>query len=145
MSCTTCRLCTALADAYPRFLLTPVTSEDPAFDGMQGNVGRVAARYLPHRECEAYVAGPVAMVHETIRVLARAGIPKQRIHYDDALLAEDKRASVPRPRGDTGNNGTGDTGNTGARDASAETANQDRNARDGGPGSGTEDKAAKPQ
>ena len=97
-----------LADAYPRFLLTPVTSDDPAFDGMQGNVGRVAARYLPHRECEAYVAGPVAMVHETIRVLARAGIPQQRIHYDDALLAEDKRASVPRPRGESGE--TGDTG-----------------------------------
>jgi NAD(P)H-flavin reductase len=132
-----------LADAYPRFLLTPVTSDDPAFDGMQGNVGRVAARYLPHRECEAYVAGPVAMVHETIRVLARAGIPQQRIHYDDALLAEDKRASVPQPRGDTGN--TGGTGNTGARDASAETANQDGNARDGGPDSGTEDETAKPQ
>ena len=132
-----------LADAYPRFLLTPVTSDDPAFDGMQGNVGRVAARYLPHRECEAYVAGPVAMVHETIRVLTRAGIPQQRIHYDDALLAEDKRASVPQPPGDTGN--TGGTGNTGARDASAETANQDGNARDGGPGSGTEDETAKRQ
>ena len=100
---------------------------------MQGNVGRVAARYLPHRECEAYVAGPVAMVHETIRVLARAGIPRQRIHYDDALLAGDKRASVPQPRGETG-----ETGNTGARDAAAETAQQDGNARDGGNGSGTE-------
>ena len=122
-----------LVDAYPRFLLTPVTSDDPAFDGMQGNVGRVAARYLPHRECEAYVAGPVAMVHETIRVLARAGIPRQRIHYDDALLAGDKRASVPQPRGETG-----DTGNTGARDAAAETTQQDGNARDGGTGSGTE-------
>jgi NAD(P)H-flavin reductase len=40
-----------LADAYQGFQLTPVTSDDPAFDGMQGNVGRVAARYLPHREC----------------------------------------------------------------------------------------------
>jgi len=110
-----------------------VTSDDPAFDGMQGNVGRVAARYLPHRECEAYVAGPVAMVHETIRVLARAGIPRQRIHYDDALLAEDKRASVPQPRGETG-----DTGNTGARDAAAETAQQEGSARDGAPGSGTD-------
>jgi NAD(P)H-flavin reductase/hemoglobin-like flavoprotein len=85
-----------LADAYPRFLLTPVTSDDPAFDGMQGNVGRVAARYLPHRECEAYVAGPQVMVRETIRVLAKAGIPQARIHYDDALLAESKRMS-PRP------------------------------------------------
>jgi ferredoxin-NADP reductase len=141
-----------LVDAYPRFLLTPVTSDDPAFDGMQGNVGRVAARYLPHRECEAYVAGPVAMVHETIRVLARAGIPQQRIHYDDALLAEDKRASVPQPRGDNGDKGdtgvtgnTGNTGNTGFRVASAETANEGGNARDGRPGSGTEDGTAKPQ
>jgi NAD(P)H-flavin reductase/hemoglobin-like flavoprotein len=129
-----------LADAYPRFLLTPVASDDPAFDGMQGNVGRVAARYLPHRECEAYVAGPVAMVHETIRVLARAGIPQQRIHYDDALLAEDKRASVPRPRGETGETGetgdsaeTGDAGNPGAQDAGPEVPAA-RNARDGVPG-----------
>jgi NAD(P)H-flavin reductase/hemoglobin-like flavoprotein len=84
-----------LADAYPRFLLTPVASDDPAFDGMQGNVGRVAARYLPHGECEAYVAGPAAMVRETIGVLVRAGIPQGRIHYDDALLAAGKRVSPP--------------------------------------------------
>jgi NAD(P)H-flavin reductase len=74
-----------LADAYPGSQLTPVTSDDPAFDGRQGNVGRVAARYLPHRECEAYVAGPPAMVGETVRVLGRVGLPRERIHYDDAL------------------------------------------------------------
>jgi NAD(P)H-flavin reductase len=77
-----------LADAYQGFQLTPVTSDDPAFDGMQGNVGRVAARYLPHRECEAYVAGPPPMVRETVRVLARVGLPRERIHYDDALLPD---------------------------------------------------------
>jgi NAD(P)H-flavin reductase/hemoglobin-like flavoprotein len=76
-----------LTDAYPWLQLTPVTSDDPAFDGMQGNVGRVAARYMPHRECEAYVAGPADMVRETIRVLRRVGIPSERIHCDDALLA----------------------------------------------------------
>ena len=124
-----------LADAYPRFLLTPVTSDDPAFDGMQGNVGRVAARYLPHRECEAYVAGPVAMVRETIRVLARAGIPQERIHYDDALLANDKRANLRRTSGETGK--TCDTGKTGAWDA-AETAQEDKNAQDDRTRSGTE-------
>ena len=48
-----------LADADQGFQLTPVTSDDPAFDGMQGNVGRVAARYLPHRECEAARADPL--------------------------------------------------------------------------------------
>jgi NAD(P)H-flavin reductase len=76
-----------LADAWPGLQVIPVTSDDRAFDGMQGNVGRVAARYLPHRECEAYVAGPPAMVRETIRMLARAGLPRERVHYDDALLA----------------------------------------------------------
>jgi NAD(P)H-flavin reductase/hemoglobin-like flavoprotein len=76
-----------LADAYHELQITPVTSDDPAFDGMQGNVGRVAARYMPHRDCEAYTAGPADMVRETIRVLKRAGVPGERIHYDDALLA----------------------------------------------------------
>jgi NAD(P)H-flavin reductase/hemoglobin-like flavoprotein len=73
-----------LEDAYSGFQLIPVTSDDPAFDGMQGNVGRVAARYMPHTECEAYVAGPAEMVRETIRVLARAGLEHERIHFDDA-------------------------------------------------------------
>jgi NAD(P)H-flavin reductase/hemoglobin-like flavoprotein len=82
-----------LADAYQGFQLTPVTSDDPAFDGMQGNVGRVAARYLPHRECEAYVAGPPAMVGETVRVLAKSGLPRERIHYDDTLLADGEQLS----------------------------------------------------
>jgi NAD(P)H-flavin reductase/hemoglobin-like flavoprotein len=77
-----------MADAYQGFQLTPVTSDDPAFDGMQGNVGRVAARYMPHRECEAYVAGPPGMVRETVSVLAKSGLPRERIHYDDALLAD---------------------------------------------------------
>jgi NAD(P)H-flavin reductase/hemoglobin-like flavoprotein len=78
-----------LADAYRGFHLTPVTSDDLAFDGMQGNVGRVATRYMPHRECAAYVAGPPAMVRDTVRALARSGLPRERIHYDAALLADD--------------------------------------------------------
>ncbi len=76
-----------LADAWPGLQVIPVTSDDRAFDGMQGNVGRVAARYLPHRECEAYLAGPAAMVRESLRMLVMAGLPRARIHYDDALLA----------------------------------------------------------
>jgi NAD(P)H-flavin reductase/hemoglobin-like flavoprotein len=76
-----------LEDAYGGFELIPVTSDDPAFDGMQGNVGRVAARYKPAAECDAYVAGPPAMVRETIRLLQRAGLKRERIHFDDTLLA----------------------------------------------------------
>jgi NAD(P)H-flavin reductase/hemoglobin-like flavoprotein len=121
-----------LVDAYPQFMLTPVTSDDPAFDGMQGNVGRVAARYLPHSACEAYVAGPPQMVRETIRVLARAGIPQERIHYDDALLAEDKRLGPRPPQRETEKAAakeTGDTGNASARDTAAERTPRDANAR----------------
>ena len=77
-----------LEDAYSGLELIPVTSDDPAFDGMQGNVGRVAARYTPHADCEAYVAGPPQMVRETIHVLSRAGLERERIHFDDALLAD---------------------------------------------------------
>jgi NAD(P)H-flavin reductase/hemoglobin-like flavoprotein len=83
-----------LADAYSGFELIPVTSDDPAFDGMQGNVGRVAARYMPHADCEAYVAGPPEMVRETVRVLARAGLERERIHFDDALLAGKSRSGT---------------------------------------------------
>ena len=83
-----------LQDAYSGFQLIPVTSDDPAFDGMQGNVGRVAARFMPRTECEAYVAGPPEMVRETIGVLARAGLERERIHYDDALLAGKPRTGT---------------------------------------------------
>jgi len=83
-----------LGDAYDGFELIPVTSDDPAFDGMQGNVGRVAARYMPHAYCDAYVAGPPEMVRETIRLLARAGLKNERIHFDDALLAGKHRTDA---------------------------------------------------
>ncbi len=83
-----------LEDAYSGFELIPVTSDDPAFEGMQGNVGRVAARYMPHGDCDAYVAGPPEMVRETIQVLARAGLERERIHFDDALLAGKSRSGT---------------------------------------------------
>jgi ferredoxin-NADP reductase len=94
---------------------------------MQGNVGRVAARYLPHSECEAYVAGPAVMVRETIGVLARSGIPQERIHYDDALLAADKRMSPSPARAETEQ--TGDARDAGVAEAAAEDAPPDEDAR----------------
>ena len=99
-----------LADAYSGFQLFLVTSDDPAFHGLQGNVGRVAARYMPSADCDAYIAGPPGMVHETIRVLELAGLARERIHFDDALLADGSangaagrfprhgEAAVPLPR-----------------------------------------------
>jgi len=83
-----------LEDAYEGFELIPVTSDDPAFRGMQGNVGRVAARYMPHAPCDAYVAGPPEMVRETIQLLTRAGLKSEHIHFDDALLAGKRRTDA---------------------------------------------------
>jgi NAD(P)H-flavin reductase/hemoglobin-like flavoprotein len=80
-----------LTDVYPWLQVHPVASDDPAYPGMQGNVGRVAARYLPHAECEAYAAGPAPMVAETVKMLTKAGLPIQRVHYDEGLLAGRKR------------------------------------------------------
>ena len=83
-----------LSDAYDGLHVTPVTSDDPAYSGVQGNVGRVAARYLPRGEVEAYAAGPAAMVRDTVRALTRAGIPRERIHFDDALLSGRSRVGT---------------------------------------------------
>jgi NAD(P)H-flavin reductase len=83
-----------LTDIYPWLQVHPVASDDPAYPGMQGSVGRVAARYLPHGDCEAYVAGPAAMVQETIRMLTKAGIPIDRVHYDDGMIGGRKRVGT---------------------------------------------------
>ncbi len=83
-----------LTDIYPWLQVHPVASDDPAYPGMQGNVGRVAARYLPHGDCEAYIAGPAAMVQETIKMLTKTGMPADRVHYDDGLIAGRKRVGT---------------------------------------------------
>ena len=76
-----------LTDVYPWFQVIPVVSDDPAFRGLKGNVGQVAAKYVPHSDCEAYVAGPAPMVRDTIRALSGIGVRNERIHYDGALLS----------------------------------------------------------
>lgn len=81
-----------LAESYPWLRVYPVISADQGYRGMRGDVGQVAARYLPNAECEAYVAGPAAMVRQTITALANVGQPIERIHYDEAVLAPPRSA-----------------------------------------------------
>lgn len=76
-----------LTEVYPWLQVIPVVSDDPAFPGLKGKVGRVAARYVPHSDCEAYIAGPAVMVRDTIRALSGIGLSDGRIHYDGALLS----------------------------------------------------------
>ncbi len=80
-----------LSDAYPWLQVYPVVSGDDGYPGMRGSVGRAAARYLPHLDCEAYVAGPPGMVRETIDLLSQAGLPAARIHYDDGVISPRRR------------------------------------------------------
>lgn len=81
-----------LSDAYPWLQVYPVTSDDEGYRGLRGSVGKAAARYLPHLDCEAYVAGPPRMVRETIELLGKAGLPAERIHYDESVLSFGRRA-----------------------------------------------------
>jgi len=77
-----------LTESYPLLRVYPVASADHDY---RGDVGRVASRYLPNAECEAYVAGPAEMVRQTLAVLTKAGQPIERIHFDKALLAQQPR------------------------------------------------------
>ena len=77
-----------LTNGYPWLRVYPVASADLDYRGMRGNVGHVAARYLPNSECEAYLAGPAAMLRQTVAALTKAGQPIERIHFDQAVLAE---------------------------------------------------------
>ncbi len=83
-----------LCDVYPWLRVHPVISDDPAFQGLRGAVGEVAAERLPHADCEAYVAGPPGMVSETTGLLGNAGLPAERIHFDAALLSARCRAAA---------------------------------------------------
>ncbi len=81
-----------LTETYQWLRVYPVVSALQGYRGMQGDVGQVAARYLPNAECEVYVAGPAAMVAQTINVLTKAGQPIERIHYDQALFTASRPA-----------------------------------------------------
>jgi NAD(P)H-flavin reductase len=80
-----------LSASFPWLTIYPVISDDQGYQGLRGTVGQVAARHLPHLDCEAYIAGPAAMIRESAELLGAAGLPAERLHYDEALLS-------PRPR-----------------------------------------------
>lgn len=71
-----------LQASYPWLQIVPVVSDEPRFDGPRGQVPEVAARYIDWLDREAFVAGPPAMVQRTAEVLAAAGFPPGRVHFD---------------------------------------------------------------
>ncbi|BCJ59575.1 globin domain-containing protein [Micromonospora endophytica] len=71
-----------LVAAHPWLSVTPACSDDPDFDGEQGEITDVVARYGPWTAHDCYVSGSAPMVRSTLRVLAADEVLPQRIRYD---------------------------------------------------------------
>ncbi|MFJ6199875.1 globin domain-containing protein [Micromonospora sp. NPDC092111] len=71
-----------LVAAHPWLSVTPSCSDDPDFDGEQGDVSEVIARYGPWTTHDCYVSGSAPMVRATLRALAEDEVPPQHIRYD---------------------------------------------------------------
>ena len=71
-----------LVAAHPWLSVTPACSDDPDFDGEQGDISDVVARYGPWTGHDCYVSGSARMVRSTLRVLAADEVPPPHIRYD---------------------------------------------------------------
>ena len=68
--------------AHPWLSVTPACSDDPGFDGEQGDISEVVTRYGPWTTHDCYVSGSAAMVRATLRALAEDEVPPPHIRYD---------------------------------------------------------------
>lgn len=73
-----------LEKSYPWFQVVPVVSADPNFTGLRGSVSGAAVGYGDWMNREAYLAGPAEMISDAARGLCAAGVPEDRVHYDEA-------------------------------------------------------------
>lgn len=71
-----------LVARYPWLSVVAACSEDKGFQGEQGNIAEVVARYGPWADHDFFVSGSPAMVRSTLRVLAEMQVPSVRIKYD---------------------------------------------------------------
>ncbi|MGC9669333.1 globin domain-containing protein [Planosporangium sp. 12N6] len=71
-----------LAARYPWLQVIPACSDDPGWDGEQGNVSDVIARYGPWDNHDFFVSGSPSMVKSTMRTLAEMQVPSMRVKYD---------------------------------------------------------------
>ncbi|WP_106276335.1 globin domain-containing protein [Geodermatophilus tzadiensis] len=67
---------------HPWLTVTVAVSEDEHSQLTHGNVGDVVARSGPWGSREAYVAGPPAMVDDTVERLLQHGLPRDRIRTE---------------------------------------------------------------
>ncbi|GAA4204286.1 globin domain-containing protein [Actinocatenispora rupis] len=76
-------LLSELAAARAWFEYTPVVSDDPFFRGERGLVGETAVRAGRWTDRDCLVCGPPAMVEHTVAQLATAGVPDERVRFDE--------------------------------------------------------------
>ncbi|GAB3795518.1 globin domain-containing protein [Micromonospora zhanjiangensis] len=71
-----------IAARHPWLSVVPCCSDDLGFDGEQGDVSDVLARYGPWKGHDCFVAGSTTMVRSALRVLAEHEVPAESIRYD---------------------------------------------------------------
>ena len=71
-----------LAKQHSWLTVTLAVSEDKSSSLEQGDVGEVVLRNGPWLSRDVYVAGPGAMVDDTVARLVQHGLPRQRIHSE---------------------------------------------------------------
>jgi NAD(P)H-flavin reductase len=71
-----------LASRHPWLQVVAACSEDPTWDGEQGNISEVIARHGPWNNHDFFVSGSPSMVKSTMRTLAGLQVPSVRIKYD---------------------------------------------------------------
>jgi Na+-transporting NADH:ubiquinone oxidoreductase subunit F len=70
----------------PGFTFIPALSNEPENSGWKGERGLitdVVGRFMPEcSQCEAYLCGSPGMIGACIKVLAKGGMPEEKIYYD---------------------------------------------------------------
>ncbi|MEO5875676.1 MAG: globin domain-containing protein [Streptosporangiaceae bacterium] len=71
-----------LEAAHPLLRVLPVVSEDPSYEGLRGRVSDVLSKVGDWSDHDAFVAGPTAMMAETVTRLQQLGMQPDRIQHD---------------------------------------------------------------
>jgi NAD(P)H-flavin reductase len=101
-----------MGQLLPWLGIQPVLSHDAYNDIERGTPVEAALRVATWRESEIYVCGPPAMVSDSQTRLIAAGIPNDRIHFED--FDADQYRAKPEPQSSRPANGsTGRHGVTG--------------------------------
>jgi NAD(P)H-flavin reductase len=71
-----------LEQQHPWLTVTLAVSDDKISSLEHGDVGEVVTRHGPWRSRDVYVAGPPAMVEDTVSRLLSSGVPEERIRTE---------------------------------------------------------------